>query len=338
MWQFITRHCANGAGMQKGFDYAESYAPVATACSIRIIIALAAGHNMTIGIADVKNAFQNTMLPISQCAHVSLPPYYLQWFRHKYPNIKIAPLASESDKYCLQSINAIQGTKPAGQQWNKILTNVLQFHKYKQNPIDHAVFVYHSPDKTQTQLICVSTDDFLCAFTYQSLFDDLCTSLKKYFKLTTKEGPTLNYLNLGIRQTPEYISIDQNAHIKAHSTNAELHTMFTALKQIIAFRYFLEHLGYGNAAPTRHHEDNQPSKDVISANKVTSRFRHVHIPICYMHHHYDRGTFAPKFCKCTLMCANICTKPCAGPLHHRHYNWVQGLCFCIPCTKPTHST
>eukprot|EP00978_Attheya_sp_CCMP212_P026464 scaffold87114_cov51-Attheya_sp.AAC.1 len=27
MWQFIARHCANGAGMQKGIDYVESYAP-----------------------------------------------------------------------------------------------------------------------------------------------------------------------------------------------------------------------------------------------------------------------------------------------------------------------
>jgi hypothetical protein len=520
MWQYIARHCANGAGMQKGVDYAESYAPVATACSIRIVVALAAGHNMTIGIADVKNAFQNTMLPVGQRAHLTMPPYYLQWFRRKYPMVKIEPLASEADKYCLQSINAIQGTKPAGNQWNKILTNVLQHHKYKQNPIDHAVFVYHSSDMTQTQIICVSTDDFLCAFTHQSLFDDLCTSLKKYFELTTKEGPELSYLNLSITQTSEYIAIDQTKHIKeiveswfpetsnihttdtpfrtdnefekalsealpaepdellqlekqyngpyrttlgqfqhlkewtrpelsyattrlgsfnvaptepafqglkriarylathpdkpfyypknvslegtnqlrheydhaeydeltvlnalecfqdaglardltdrrsmaacfhflygvavswkigkqpavaAHSTDAELRAMFMALKRTVAFRHFLEYLGYAQAlpAPTRHHEDNQPSIDIISANKVTSRVRHVHIPICYMHYHYDRGTFAPSFCKGTLMCADICTKPTAGPLHHRHFNWLRGARFCLLCTETTKPT
>jgi hypothetical protein len=115
VWQFIACHCANGAGMQKGVDYIdEAYAPLATACSIPIVVALTSGHNMTIGITDVKNAFENTMLPVSEQGHLSLLPYYLQWFRCQYPNVtKIAPLASESDKYCLQSINAIQGTKPA---------------------------------------------------------------------------------------------------------------------------------------------------------------------------------------------------------------------------------
>eukprot|EP00978_Attheya_sp_CCMP212_P041486 scaffold238472_cov35-Attheya_sp.AAC.1 len=138
--------------MQKGFDFVESYAPVTTACSIRITIALASGHNMTlVAIADVKNAFQNTMIPVAERVHVTLPPYYLQWFKRKYPKVQITPLEEDGDKYCLQSVNAIQGTKPAGHQWNTILTKVLQHHKYKQNHINHAAFVYHSPDQTQTQ-------------------------------------------------------------------------------------------------------------------------------------------------------------------------------------------
>jgi len=214
LWQFIARHCANGAGMEKGFDYVESYAPITTACSIRIIIALAAGHGMTLALADVKNAFQNTMLPVGERVHLTLPPYYHAWFRRKYPNVRIEPLADEKDKYCVQSINAIQGTKPAGHQWNTVLTKVLLHHDYKQNHVDHAVFTWHSEDRSQSQIICVSTDDFLCAFTHRSLFDQLCTTLRKYFELTTKEGPKLSYLNLEINQTEHYISIDQTAHIR----------------------------------------------------------------------------------------------------------------------------
>eukprot|EP00978_Attheya_sp_CCMP212_P024647 scaffold77789_cov56-Attheya_sp.AAC.1 len=190
---------------------------------------------MTLAIADVKNAFQNTMILVGERAHVTMPPYYLQWFRHKYPNVKITSLEAEADKYCLQSMNAIQGTKPAGHQWNKILTNVLQVHKYKQNHIDHAVFIYCSPDKTETQIVCVSTDDFLCAFTHQHLFDDLCTSLRKYFELTTKEGPKLSYLNLNIEQHSTYISIDQTAHIQEivnarFPDSTDLHTTDTLFR------------------------------------------------------------------------------------------------------------
>lgn len=126
-------------------------------------------------------------------------------------------------------------------------------------------------------------------------------------------------------------SLHGSVQCAAHSTDAELRAMFMALKRTVAFRHFLEYLGYAQAlpAPTRHHEDNQPSINIISANKVTSRVRHVHIPICYMHYHYDCGTFAPSFCKGTLMCADICTKPTAGPLHHRHFNWLRGARFCL---------
>eukprot|EP00978_Attheya_sp_CCMP212_P031496 scaffold119201_cov57-Attheya_sp.AAC.4 len=198
MWQFIACHCANGPGIQKVIDYVESYhAPVTTSCSICIVVSLVAGRNMKLAITDVKNAFQNTMIPVSEHAHLTmLLYYYLQLFRCcKYLNVIITPLKAEADKYCLQSMNVIQGMKPAGHQWNNILTNVLQ--------------------QDQTQIICVSTDDFLCAaFTHQHLFDDLCTSLKKYFELTTKEGPKLTYHTLNIEQNSHYISIDQTAHIQ----------------------------------------------------------------------------------------------------------------------------
>eukprot|EP00978_Attheya_sp_CCMP212_P035888 scaffold158805_cov35-Attheya_sp.AAC.1 len=180
LWQFVARHCTNGAGMEKGFEYVESYAPITTACSIRVVIALAAGHGMTLALADVKNTFQNTMLPVGERVHLTLPPYYHAWFRRKYPNVRIEQLADEKDKYCVQSINAIQGTKPAGHQWNTVLTKVLLHHKYKQNHVDHAVFTWYSEDHKQSQI----------------------------------EGPKLSYLNLEIHQTEHYILIDQTAHIR----------------------------------------------------------------------------------------------------------------------------
>jgi hypothetical protein len=78
-------------------------------------------------------------------------------------------------------------------------------------------------------MVCVSTDDFLCAFTHQHLFDDLCGSLRKYFELMTKEGPKLSYLNPDIHQDSHEISIDQTAHIREIDKDwfpeaADLHT------------------------------------------------------------------------------------------------------------------
>jgi hypothetical protein len=88
--------------------------------------------------------------------------------------------------------------------------------KFQRNHVDHSVFIYISKDETQKILLCVSTaDDYLCAFTHQQLYDDLCTNLKTFFEITTKTGPVLHYLNLCIIQTPECVSIEQTEHIKS---------------------------------------------------------------------------------------------------------------------------
>jgi hypothetical protein len=191
VYQSITRHCANSSAMIRGLDYQESYSAVALASSVRIVVAIGAAENMIFGIIDIKNAFQNTMIPSGERQHLSLPPFCLSWF--------------------CQTVNVIQGTKPAGRQWNDILTIVLTKLKYQRNHVDHGVFIHVSEDERQKMLLCISTDDFLCAFTHQKLYDDLCTNLKAYSEITTKTGPVLYYLNLRIIQTPASVSIDQNA-------------------------------------------------------------------------------------------------------------------------------
>eukprot|EP00978_Attheya_sp_CCMP212_P023505 scaffold72235_cov47-Attheya_sp.AAC.2 len=64
--------------------------------------------------------------------------------------------------------------------------------------------------------------------------------------------------------------ITKQPAVAAHSTDAELRALFMATKRTIMFRNFIAQLGYGQADPTRHHEDNQPAIDIIAANKVSS--------------------------------------------------------------------
>eukprot|EP00978_Attheya_sp_CCMP212_P027471 scaffold92019_cov57-Attheya_sp.AAC.1 len=92
--------------MIRGIDFQESYSAVALASSVRMTIAIAAAENMTLAIIDVKNAFQNTMLPDRQRQHLSLPPYYIAWFRRKYLTVTIEE--APDGRYCIQTVNAIQ--------------------------------------------------------------------------------------------------------------------------------------------------------------------------------------------------------------------------------------
>ena len=86
--------------------------------SSRINIAIASMHRLTARILEVSNAFQNKNVPIHERVCVIPPPYYLGWFERSYPNV---PLNQGDGPFYLQCMNGIQGTKPPGRQWNRLL-------------------------------------------------------------------------------------------------------------------------------------------------------------------------------------------------------------------------
>ena len=57
-------------------------------------------------------------------------------------------------------MNGIQGTKPVGRQWNKLLYEVVTIIKYKKIKIDHAIYIKVFTDVT-VYYLTVSTDDVI---------------------------------------------------------------------------------------------------------------------------------------------------------------------------------
>ena len=106
--------------------------------SVIINIAILYMHRLTAMILYVNNAFQNTNVPIHERDCVSPPPYYLDWFERSYPNV---PLNQDDGPFCLQCMNEIQGTKPAGIQWNRLLGAVVTILKYKKSTIYHSIYI-----------------------------------------------------------------------------------------------------------------------------------------------------------------------------------------------------
>ena len=122
----------------KGIDFDQSYSPVANTDSFRINIGIASMHRLTARVLDVSNAFKNTNFPIHEIVCVSPHPYYIDWFERSYPNVL---LNRDDGPFCLQCMNGIQGTKPAGRQWNRLLDVVVKILDYKKSTIDHAIYI-----------------------------------------------------------------------------------------------------------------------------------------------------------------------------------------------------
>jgi len=138
MWKFQARHCVNGKDMEKGIDFEESYSPVVEPATIRATVAISASETLTLGVLDVTNAFQNTIKDPNSRMHVTIPPHYLQWFKHCFPNVKTQ---ENKTGCCLQVCNGMQGDKAAGREWNVILNKALCVFGFIRIPTDHGCYV-----------------------------------------------------------------------------------------------------------------------------------------------------------------------------------------------------
>lgn len=74
--RYKARWVAKGFLQKWGVDYEESFAPVAKASTVRVILALAAIYDLDIEQIDVKTAFLNGILPEEETVYVKIPDGY----------------------------------------------------------------------------------------------------------------------------------------------------------------------------------------------------------------------------------------------------------------------
>ena len=80
-------------------------------------------------------------------------------------------------------------------------------------------------------------------------------------------------------------------------------------------------------APTVHWEDNTRCISVVEAKIVTPRVKYIDIPVCFLQEIFDNGLVLPKYEKSSVMPADICTKPCSGPIIIRSTKCMTGFIF-----------
>jgi hypothetical protein len=214
VYDLQVRTCANGSKMIEGVHYDQSFDPVSSIDSIRMIIALSAAQRKTAYMLDISNAFQ-TSIVFQACNRTcnSLPPFFVDYISLRWPDRPDLPgLIAQANAYAIQNFRSFQGQKDAGYYWYTLLmaylvnTMVLTRH-----PTDHAVFLWQTP--TAELFLALATDDFLVLANDREHFLALKSGLEKLFKMTLQEGSVLRFLNLRIIQSPHGISIDQTDHV-----------------------------------------------------------------------------------------------------------------------------
>ena len=64
---------------------------------------------------------------------------------------------------------------------------------------------------------------------------------------------------------------------------------------------------------------------VVESERVTPRVKQIYIPVYFLQEIFDNGIFILKCEKSSVIPADICTKPCSGPIISRSTKWMTGF-------------
>ncbi|KAJ9544376.1 hypothetical protein OSB04_024083 [Centaurea solstitialis] len=195
--EIVTRNkarlVAKGFKQQAGFDYDETFAPVARIEAIRIFLAYAAHKNFTVYQMDVKTAFLNGEL--KEEVYVSQPEGFVD--RTKPNHVYIL------DK-------ALYGLKQAPRAWYDHLSNALLDNGFYKGKIDPTLFIKTEGD--DILLVQIYVDDIIFGSTNSDMcswFSDLMTTR---FEMSMLRELSF-FLGLQVLQKPDGILINQSKYI-----------------------------------------------------------------------------------------------------------------------------
>ena len=122
----------------------------------------------------------------------------------------------------------------------------------------------------------------------------------------------------GIIHTLLGVSVCWKIHIQldiaSESTDGEIRCMYKDVNKTKVIWIYIEALAVHTGAPTVHWKEKISCISVVEAKIVTPRVKHIDITVCFLQEQFDNGLFIPKCENSSVMPADMCTKPCSGPI------------------------
>jgi hypothetical protein len=189
--KYKARLCVNGKEQAFGRDYWETYAPVASWSTIRLLLYLSTILNLKMRQVDYTSAFPQADLDVPVFMHVPQG-----W--HVNHSGKLAqhqdPKFQDKSHYLKLKKN-LYGCKQAAHNWFKMLSEGLLKEGFVQSATDSCLFLQ------QDCLIVVYVDDCLFFSPHSSTIDSVIKALSMTFKLKD-EGGVSAFLGVQIRKDP----------------------------------------------------------------------------------------------------------------------------------------
>lgn len=193
--KYKARLVIQGFRQKEGIDFFDTYAPVARISTIRLLIALAAIHNLVIHQMDVKTAFLNGEL--DEEIYMRQPEGFV--------------MPGNESKVCKLK-KSLYGLKQAPKQWHQKFDDVVLSNGFELNQADKCIYSkFDSSGKGI--IICLYVDDMLIFGTDQHQVDTTKKFLSSSFDMKDM-GEAEVILGIRIKRGNNGISVSQSHYIE----------------------------------------------------------------------------------------------------------------------------
>lgn len=191
--RYKARLVARGFSQRKGFDYENTYAPVARHTTLRVLLAIANQEGMHLHQLDVKTAFLNGSL--EQEIYMRLPEEFAA-----------GNLVAKLQK-------SLYGLKQASRAWNSRFHEFVTSLGFKRCDVDNCLYTVNISGETVYLIIYV--DDILIACRSLDKITKLKDKLKMEFDMTDMNEVT-TFLGLTIKRNKEegVLEISQRKYLE----------------------------------------------------------------------------------------------------------------------------
>lgn len=191
--KYKARLVARGFSQKVGFDYTETYSPVAKLDTLRLVLALAHRQEMHVHQMDVKTAFLNGIL--HEEIYMTQPDGFQQG----------------KDLVC-RLHRSLYGLKQASRAWNERFDEFIQKLKFVRSPNDQCLYV-RGTGREQI-IVVLYVDDILVVGSSLKLVKVVKKCLNGEFEMTDA-GEVGQFLGLTIDRQPGVMRISQRRYFES---------------------------------------------------------------------------------------------------------------------------
>ena len=192
---YKARYVAKGYSQIKDIDYHETFAPTANLTSVRVLMQIAAKHDLILHQMDVKTAYLH--------APIDCEIYMDQAEGFETP--------SDSEEKLVYKLNkSLYGLKQSGRNWNSLLHKYLLENNFVQSDVDHCLYIKRDGGKLVVVLVWV--DDLIIAASSDTLVRETKEMLKDRFHMKDL-GRLTYFLGIHFEQGVGFVKMNQRTYL-----------------------------------------------------------------------------------------------------------------------------